>query len=480
VKVLTAAQMREVDRQTIADGVPGIALMENAAHRVVEELVREFDPIDRQNVVILCGKGNNGGDGLAIARVLREYGVSRLRVVLAAAPEEFTGEAAENLRRLPEAGIHPQMDVPEKLRERREVTVVIDGLLGTGTKGPPTGRVAELIRASREFPQARVVAVDLPSGLGGGGDMVRADITVTFTAPKVEHYLAEGAEEHIGRLVVTQIGSPPWLIPGGLEVSEPTEFRHLFQPRKRDGHKGDYGHVLVVGGAPGKSGAATMTGLAALRSGTGLVSVTSREATLMAPELMTESLEDFTLERKTVLAVGPGLGLRKDLLARLMGDAAVPMVIDADGLNSIAGTDFRGRGVETVLTPHPGEMARLTGAPVTDRLETARAFSKERNVCLVLKGYRTLIATPDGKVWINTTGSPGMATGGTGDILTGMIAGLIAQFPGEIATAVRAAVWLHGRSGELAAAELTEQCVIATDLLRYLPKAMRAAVAQMK
>jgi NAD(P)H-hydrate epimerase len=465
--------MREADRLTIAEGVPGIALMENAAHRVVEELVREFDPIDRQNVVILCGKGNNGGDGLAIARILREYGVSRLRVVLAADPDEFTGEAAENLRRLPEAQIHPQMNVPEKLRDRRDVTLVIDALLGIGIKGAPAGRVAELIRATREFPQARVVAVDLPSGLGGGGDIVRANITVTFTTPKVEHYLAEGAEEHMGRLVVAQIGTPPWLIPGGLEVSEPAEFRHLFQPRKRDGHKGIYGHVLVVGGSPGKSGAATMAALAALRSGAGLVSVTSSEATLFAPELMTESLDDLTLERKTVLAVGPGLGPRKELVERVMRETTVPLVIDADGLNSIAGTDFRGRGVETVLTPHPGEMARLTGAGVTDRLGVTRQFAQDRNVCLVLKGYRTLIATPDGNVWINTTGSPGMATGGTGDILTGMIAGLIAQFPGEIATAVRAAVWLHGRAGELGAAELTEQCLIATDLLRYLPKAIQ-------
>jgi NAD(P)H-hydrate epimerase len=188
---------------------------------------------------------------------------------------------------------------------------------------------------------------------------------------------------------------------------------------------------------------------------------------------MTESLEDFSLERKTVLAVGPGLGLRQDLLRGLLRETTIPMVIDADGLNSIAGTEFRGRGVETILTPHPGEMARLTGSPVGDRLETARSFAQTRNVCLVLKGYRTLVATPDGNVWINTTGSPAMATGGTGDILTGMIAGLVAQFPGEIATAVRAAVWLHGRAGELGSAELTEQCLIATDLLRYLPKAIQ-------
>jgi ADP-dependent NAD(P)H-hydrate dehydratase / NAD(P)H-hydrate epimerase len=473
MKVLTAEQMREVDRRTIEDGVAGIALMENAAHRVVEELVRSFSPIESQNIIILCGKGNNGGDGLAIARILRDQNVDRVRVVLAADPREFTGDAKTNLDRLPEARIFPELAVPEKLRERRAVTLVIDALLGTGVKGPATGRVAELIAATRTFPEAKIVSVDLPSGLGGGGDVVCADVTVTFTAPKVEHYLADGAQEHVGNLVMTQIGCPPWLIPGGLEVSETEEFKPLFAPRMREGHKGDYGHVLVVGGAPGKSGAATMSALAALRMGAGLVSVTSREATHFAPELMTETLEDFSLERKSVVAVGPGLGINRPLVERLLKDVTGPLVIDADGLNSIACTDFRGRGVETILTPHPGEMARLMGSAVGDRLSAARGFALTRNVCLVLKGHRTLVATPDGNVWINTTGSPAMATGGTGDILTGMIAGLVAQHPSDIPLAVRAAVWLHGRAGELGAEELTEQCLIATDLLKFLPKAIR-------
>jgi len=477
MKVLTSEQMREVDRRTIEeDGVPSLALMENAAHRVVEELSRSFDPIDRQYIVVLCGKGNNGGDGLAIARLLRERLVGRLRVVLAADPEEYTGDALENLRRLSEFGIHPVKQIPEKLRERREVNVVVDALLGTGVKGPPTGRVAELIAATRQFPEAQIVSVDLPSGLGGGGECVRADITVTFTTPKVEHYLAPGAEEHVGRLVVSQIGSAPWLIPDGLEVSTPHDFRHLFQPRKRDSHKGDYGHVLIVGGSPGKTGAAAMAGLAALRAGAGLVTVACSDSSRLAPELMSEPWDAFNVERKTVLAIGPGLGENRDLVARLMREATVPTVIDADGLNSIAGTDFRGRGVETILTPHPGEMARLVGhdlPALASRLPLAREFARERNVCLVLKGYRTLIALPDGNAWINTSGSPAMATGGTGDILTGMIAGLVAQFPHDIATAVRAAVWLHGRAGQIGADDITEQCLIATDLLHYLPKAIR-------
>lgn len=474
MRVLSAEEMRAVDQRTIDDGVAGIALMENAAHRVVEELVREFAPLNTQNIVILCGKGNNGGDGLAIARILREYAVDQLRVVLAADPSEFTGDAKTNLDRLPEARIFPERQVQSKLRERLAVTIVIDALLGTGVRGPATGRVAELIAATREFPLAKIVAVDLPSGLGGGGDVVRADITVTFTAPKLEHYLADGAQEHVGRLVVTQIGCRP-LESSGVMVSD-TEFLPLFATRKSNAHKGDYGHVLVVGGAPGKSGAATMSGLAALRMGAGLATVTSREATLFAPELMTESLDEFTLERKSVLAVGPGLGINRPLVERLLRDATVPVVLDADGLNSIAGTDFKGCGLQTILTPHPGEMARLLGHPPADRLTAARAFAQERNVLLVLKGHRTLIAAPDGNVWINTTGSPAMATGGTGDILTGMIAGLVAQHPENILLAVRAAVWLHGRSGELGAAELTEQCLIATDLLKYLPKAIREIV----
>ena len=222
-----------------------------------------------------------------------------------------------------------------------------------------------------------------------------------------------------------------------------------------------------------------MSGLAALRAGAGLVTVACSDSSRLAPELMSASLDNFSLDRMTVLAVGPGLGDRREITSKLMKDASIPMVIDADGLNAIAGTDFKGRGLQTVLTPHPGEMARLLGVDrvsESERLHVARTFAKERNVCLVLKGYRTLIALPDGNVWINTSGSPAMATGGTGDILTGMIAGLIAQFPQEIDKAVRAAVWLHGRAGQLGAEELTEQCLIATDLLHYLPKAIREIV----
>jgi hydroxyethylthiazole kinase-like uncharacterized protein yjeF len=440
MNVLTAEQMREADRRTIAAGTPGEVLMERAGTRVVEVLECEFAPLAAQRVVIFCGKGNNGGDGLVVARLLAGR-VTALQVVTA----------------------------PDG-RGSMDATVVVDALLGTGFRGEVEGAYAELIRSINEdFPHAKIVAVDIPSAM-----QVRADITVTFAAPKVEVVMDS---EHVGKLIVADIGIPPEFLQSDLHLSEAHDFAALLKPRKRDSNKGMYGHVLVIGGAPGKSGAAAMAGLAALRAGAGLVSVACADASKLVPELMTESLESFSLEKKTVLAVGPGLGPAHELLKRLMSEATIPMIIDADGLNSIAGTDFRGRGFETILTPHPGEMARLVGGKFTDRLATARTFARDRNVCLVLKGQGTLIALPDGHVWVNPTGSPSMAKGGTGDILTGMISGLVAQcaaqHPDDIATAVRAAVWLHGRAGELGADEWTDKCLLATELLNYLPRAIR-------
>jgi hydroxyethylthiazole kinase-like uncharacterized protein yjeF len=436
--VLTAEQMREADRRTIAAGTPGEVLMERAGTRVVEVLESEFAPLAVQHVVIFCGKGNNGGDGLVVARLLEGL-VAALQVVRV--DSELTAHIGD-------------------------ATIVVDALLGTGFRGEVVGRYAEAIRSINEdFPRAKIVAVDIPSAM-----RVRADITVTFAAPKVELVMAP---ENVGKMIVADIGIPQEFLQSDLHLSEARDFAELLKPRKRDSNKGMYGHVLVIGGAPGKSGAAAMAGLAALRAGAGLVSVACADSSKLVPELMTEEFEHFSLEKKTVIAIGPGLGPAPDLVGNLMREAKIPMIIDADGLNSIAGTDFRGRGVQTILTPHPGEMARLVGGKFTDRLATARTFARERNVCLVLKGQGTLIALPDGQVWVNPTGSPSMAKGGTGDILTGMISGMVAQHPDDIATAVRAAVWLHGRTGELGAEEWTDKCLLATELLSYLPRAMR-------
>lgn len=474
MKVLTAAQMREADRRTIEAGVPGLILMENAAMRVVEVIAERYAPLEHHHIVVCCGKGNNGGDGLAIARQLWVRFGAKVEVVLACDAEEYRGDASANWRMLQVSGC------PVVAAISPQATIVVDALLGTGVEGAPRGRVAELIEEIKRNRNAQVVAVDLPSGLGFKG--LAADVTVTFAAPKVEHYLS-AESDRVGDLIVGSIG-----IPGSFLDEEPSHWLNVTQrknvaavlgKRDRDGHKGTYGHVLVVGGAAGKSGAAAMAGLAALRAGAGLVTVACDDARAMAPELMTAALASPPLDGKQVVAVGPGLGTSEaasEVLRRALSTDAVKL-LDADALNLAATESLPLSGC--ILTPHPGEMSRLTGRATAevqaDRLGVARGFAQERACTVVLKGHRTLVAFPDGEVWINPTGNPGMATGGSGDILTGLIAGLVAQEPERWREAVVAAVWLHGRAGDHAASELGERCVIATDLLRCLPRAMADA-----
>jgi hydroxyethylthiazole kinase-like uncharacterized protein yjeF len=510
MKVLTAAQMREVDRRTIEMGTPGIVLMENAAHRVVEFLAETFAPLGSHRVVVLCGKGNNGGDGMAVARQLwTHFRPQSLHVILAAQPSDLTGDALENYRMLIECGCKVSGAIQP---EMRDATIVIDALLGTGLKGPAKGRMVEWIReVNNGFPRAKVVAVDIPSGVESdaaatAGETVRADYTVTFTAPKIGQVLPPNCAR-AGRLRVAPIGSPAALYEQDesilLSLIEPAQFAAVFRPRLPWTHKGDFGHVLVLAGSRGKTGAAAMSAMAALRSGAGLVTVASAESAIPliaghAPELMTEPLPENDAgsialraadykrlvkiaEDKDVLAVGPGLGGAAEtieMVRRIVRRFPQPMVVDADGLNALAGASFESIPHLRVLTPHPGEMARLTGKSTEeiqrDRIGAARSFATERRVILVLKGFRTLIAFPDGRVWINPTGTPAMATGGTGDILTGTIAGLLAQFPDNVEQAVAAAVYVHGLAGELGAAELGEKSLIATDLLRFYPAAIHA------
>jgi len=508
MKVLTAAQMREVDRRTMEMGVPGAVLMENAGTSVVEVLAERFSPLASHRVVVLCGKGNNGGDGMVVARQLfTRHQPESLHVVLVGAPEQLKGEAAENYRALVACGCPVLSGLPAGASD---ATLVVDALLGTGLSGPAKGEMLEAIeQINSGFPRAKIVAVDIPSGLGSDsgkllGESVRAGCTVTFTAPKLGQVLPPGCDR-VGELVLRPIGSPPELFENDdsifLSLVEPAQFRHLFAPRPRSAHKGSFGHVLVIAGSRGKTGAAAMAGLAALRAGAGLVTVASTGSALPviashAAELMTEPLPETQggaismrafdsgllpdiARNKTVIAIGPGLTTDPETVAmvcRALSEFPQPMVVDADALNAIAGADWSGAGRLRVLTPHPGEMSRQTGKKITeieeDRVAVAREFARERHISLVLKGYRTLLAFPDGRVWINPTGTPAMATGGTGDILTGMIAGFLAQFPREPELAIAAAVYLHGLSGEIGAAELGEKCLIATDLLRYLPAAM--------
>jgi len=496
MKILTAAEMREVDRLTIEAGIPGLILMENAGSRVVDFLLETFAPLHRERVVVVCGKGNNGGDGFVVARQLWTRKLCRkLTVFELFDPASLTGDAAINRKALDACGCPVQRGLPN---EPNVATVVVDAILGTGLTGPARGEALSAIQiVNTQIPLARVVALDIPSGLPSEettevGEVVRADYTVTFTAAKRTQILPP-TYGRAGQLTCVPIGTPPQFCetnPGfELNLTTPHDLRGLFKPRPNDSNKGLYGHVLVVGGSFGKSGAPAMTGLSSYRSGAGLVTVAIPESTLpmvagYRPELMTEPTHDpekllKLLEKMTVLAVGPGLGTSPESvsLAKLLyEETAIPAVVDADALNAVAGS-LRPTDKIRILTPHPGEMSRLTGKSTkevqTDRLGTARKFSSDTGTVLVLKGDRTVIAFPDGETWINPTGSPSMATGGTGDILTGMIAGLVAQHAkGDWKRAVVAAVWLHGRCGQLGAKKWGEEAMLATDLLEFLPEAM--------
>jgi NAD(P)H-hydrate epimerase len=496
MKVLTAAQMREIDRRTAELGIPNIILMENAGCRVVEFLEREYAPLEKHRIVVVCGKGNNGGDGLVVARQLFTRVKPEWLRVIAADPEQMRGDALENYRMLKAVGCPVW---PEITEEMHIATLVIDAVLGTGVDGPAKGPAAELIDAiNRDFPLADVIAVDVPSG-----EAVRAKHTVTFTALKPSLVLPP-AYELAGQVHVVPIGTPPEMFEGDpsilLSMSVPSDFAALFRPRVSDSNKGLYGHALVIAGGRGKTGAAAMAGIAALRAGAGLSTVASAASAISAiasyaPEIMTEPLaetdagsiamrapDDPALaaitEKKTVIAIGPGMGQHPEtveFIRRFVAESKAPMVVDADALNAIAGQKLTFAGPR-IFTPHPGEMSRLTGKTIAeiqaDRIGHARAYATEHGVYLVLKGNRSVIAFPDGPVWINPTGSPSMATGGTGDVLTGMIAGLVAQFPHQLENALLAAVYLHGRAGELGAEAIGEKSFMATDLFEFLPEAM--------
>ncbi len=496
MKILTAAEMREVDRLTIERGIPGLILMENAGSRVVDFLRETFAPLQKQHVAVVCGKGNNGGDGFVVARqIFTRHLCHNLVVFELFDPESLTGDAAENRRMLSVCGCPVTRGLPNELHA---ATVLVDAVLGTGLTGAAKGPALDAIRIINErFPLAKKIAVDIPSGLPSDetnptGEFVHADYTVTFTAAKRTQCLSP-IYQKVGQLTVVAIGTPPEFCETNpnlkLSLAMVGDIRHLFAKRALDSNKGMYGHVLIVGGSFGKSGAPAMAGIGAYRSGAGLVTAAIPKSVLSSvaavrPELMTEPVEADAdrilklLEKMTVLAIGPGLGTEQEtvrLVKRLYAEAPVPAVVDADALNALAGSLPRTDKVR-ILTPHPGEMGRLIGKSArevqADRLGVAQALASESGAAIVLKGDRTIIAFPDGETWVNPTGSPAMATGGTGDILTGMIAGMIGQHPKDWKRAVVAALWLHGRCGELAGKQWGEQAALATDLLDFLPRAM--------
>jgi len=525
MKVLTAAQMRETDRLTTERfGVPTLQLMENAGTRVVEFLRAEFANLPKRRIVVLCGKGNNGGDGLVVARLLKRQGAEP-KVFLFAAPEAVRGDAAVNLKRWQEVSgeLHVVTDTAHLEGVRGALVaaeIVVDALLGTGLSGPVEGLLRAVIEDVNSLPHTvEVIAVDTPSGLPSDvadfdGPVIQADYTVTFTAPKVGQLVARDCDR-VGKLLVRSIGTPLGLLENDPQLKlhwlEPGEFRSVPLERHAAAHKGDFGHALVVAGSRGKTGAAVLAAHAALRVGAGLVTVATPSDVLPIvasgmPEMMTEPLASTDAgsigmrsldygrfaeitKGKTVLAMGPGLSTHPEtqqFVRAVLADCALPVVLDADGLNAFGGrADELAKHKAAVLavTPHPGEMARLlscTGKDVQGkRLEVALQAAARCNAYVVLKGYHTIVATPDGRAFINSTGNPGMATGGTGDALTGMLAGLTAQFRTEHWERVLGlGVYLHGLAGDLAAAQVGEAPMIASDLIAAIPQAFKQLRAE--
>ena len=504
MKIVTSAEMREIDTLTSERfGVPSLSLMESAGTAVAVFVNTEFP--SAQRITIVAGKGNNGGDGFVAARKLLEFG-REVRLLLLADPAELKGDAAEMYAKLK---LKPVMiRRKEDFQGALSGNVIIDAMLGTGFRPPVSGLYVEAIAAINESGLP-VVAVDIPSGADSDnvgeqiGPVAHASSIVTFTAAKPAHIFGKLTS---GPTLIAPIGSPDNAIVSATQMNLITaqDIAALIAPRPADSNKGSYGHVLVIGGALGKAGAAAMAGMSALRSGAGLATVATPKSVLATvagfhPELMTEPLDetetgsislraleygrmDALAEHKTVLAIGPGISRHSEtseFVRTIVGKYANAMVLDADGLNAFEGhaEQLHGKQRPLVITPHPGEMARLTGQSVPevqrDRVNIARMFARDHQVVVVLKGHRTLIAHFNGDVWINTTGNPGMATGGTGDILTGMVAGFMAQFPDRVLEAVNAAVHLHGVAGDVAREAMGEQSLVATDLVKTLPEAFR-------
>jgi NAD(P)H-hydrate epimerase len=517
MRILNAEQMREADRRTIHDiGIPSLVLMENAGRQTVAAMESLYSGLAERRVALVCGKGNNGGDGFVIARSLHQRGVP-VSVFLIGHVAEVKGDARVNLEILGRLGLTVVEVADESawelhITEIEQHDLIVDALFGTGLSAPLAG-FYETVVADLNECGIPIVSVDMPSGLSADtpdviGPAIEATVTVTLAAPKLPLVLPPG-EAKSGEVVIADIGIPSDVIAQlegpHIELLTRDGMRPLVQPRAADAHKGDFGHVLVVAGSMGKSGAAVLAGLGALRSGAGLTTVATPRScqpivAAQAPEYMTEGLDetpagtvDFAAVETVlgfgadVLVVGPGLGRGESVTAfvrELVVKSAAPIVLDADGLNAFGGdaSALVGReGRDLVITPHPGEMARLLGCAVqdvqADRLGLAGDFARAHKLYVVLKGYRTIVATPEGKIFVNPTGSAGMATGGTGDVLAGMIGAWLAQLL-DAEAACRLAVYLHGSAGELADADTGEVSMTAGDLADHIGDAILELTAR--
>jgi NAD(P)H-hydrate epimerase len=509
--------MREADRRTIEDiGLPSLVLMENAGRQVVAAMESIFDDLSDRRVAVLSGKGNNGGDGFVVARTLQQRGIE-VSVFLVGQVAEIKGDARINLEILGRLGI-TVVEISDEgqwelhFSEISQHSLIVDALFGTGLKSALSG-IYETILADVNGSGIPVVAIDVPSGMSADtpdliGDCIEAALTVTLGAPKLPLVLPP-AEQKAGEVVIADIGIPAEIFEAlegqRVELMTRDQMRALVSPRASDAHKGDFGRVLIVAGSRGKTGAAILAAQGALRAGAGLVTIaTPRSAAPIVaahtPDYMTEALEetvDGTLHFAAaeyvlgldadVLAVGPGLGRGEGVttfMRELLERSEVPLVFDADALNAFADepSALVGReGRDLIITPHPGEMARLVGCTVedvqADRIGIAKDFASSHRVYVILKGYRSLIATPDGKIFINPTGSPGMATGGTGDVLAGMLAAWLAQLL-DAEAACKVSVYLHGAAGELADADEGEVSMTASDLAGHIGDAILELTAR--
>jgi len=516
MKVVTAEQMQELDRKSIeVYRIPGIVLMENAGRGAVEVLTSNFPDIQKKTIAIIAGKGNNGGDGFVIARYLLNRGIP-VKVFLLTDPKSLRGDAEINFNIFHHMKgeiipVPSSKDYQKVKKSLENFDLLIDGIFGTGLDAEVRGYYREVIDHLNTL-QKPIVAIDVPSGLDADtgkplGTAVRASLTITFGLPKVGHLVSPGID-YVGSLKVVDIGIPGRLveeekIQTHLLEQEPLQ-RWLSTPRRANTHKGDYGHLLVIAGSVGKTGAAAMACEAALRMGAGLVTLAIPKSLnsimeVKLTEVMTEPLPETSkqtlslrafntilrlCENKKAVVIGPGIGTYKEtqsLILKLIKALDLPIVLDADGLTALSAQPktLLATKQPLILTPHPGEMARLIQSTAKevqeDRIGISKNFSQSHRLYLVLKGHRTLIATPKGEVFINPTGNPGMASGGTGDVLTGMIGGLICQ-GFDILQSLKISVYLHGLAGDEVARELGEKSLVATDIIKKLPALLRGRI----
>ncbi len=493
MKILDSLRMRNIDRRTTERfGVPSIVLMENAAIAVVDAIFEHYAESDR--VAIVCGTGQNGGDGFAVARHLENRGIVPV-ILIAGDRSAIKGDARTNLEICERLGIpiHDLQDAGD-LAHAADADLIVDAIFGTGLNRAPEGLHADVIRGIAEL-RIPVLAIDLPSGANASSHepfdpCVQAEVTVTFAAPKMCHVF-EPAAIYCGEVIVADISIPDAAIEEEgvtLALITPNDIQAHIAPRLAATHKGTYGHVGAIAGSPGRSGAAVMSARGAIRMGAGLITVmtdpdTARLVHAGSVESMTHSSANLHafLDNKTAVLVGPGLQDDEQAYANTRAIVAgidLPTIIDASGLNAFAGraSELNPRGLPRVITPHPGELARILGSDTKsitgDRIEAAREAARACNCVVVLKGHQTLVAETDGHVWVNPTGNPGMATGGMGDVLSGMVAALLARGADPLDAACTA-VYLHGLAGDILKEETGDTGLAAMELADRIPAAIQ-------